>query len=128
LKKIIQSLKYKNSPGYDGISSRVLKVSAPYVLSPLTYIFNKLLSTGIFPERLKFSEVSPIFKKGDKAEISNYRPVCLLTSFSKVTEKIIFRRLYSYLNENNALVSELCGFRENLSTETAIHSQYIIIV
>jgi hypothetical protein len=82
------------------------------------YIFNKVLSTGIFPERLKFSEVSPIFKKGDKPEISNYRPVSLLTSFSKVIEKIIFRRLYNYLKENNALVSEQCGFREKVSTET----------
>jgi hypothetical protein len=115
-------LKRKNSHGYDGISSRILKLSAPYVLSPLTFIFNKVLSTGIFPERLKFSDVSPIFKKGDKAEISNYRPVSLLTSFSKVIEKIIFGRLYNYLNENNTLVSEQYGFREKLSTETAIHS------
>jgi hypothetical protein len=52
--KIIHSLKCKNSYGYDEISLRILKVSAPYVLSPLTYIFNKILSTGIFPERLQF--------------------------------------------------------------------------
>jgi len=51
---IIHSLKCKDSYGYDEISSRILKISAPYVLSPLIYIFNKLLSTGIFPERLKF--------------------------------------------------------------------------
>ena len=97
LKKIIHSLKCKNSRGYNGISTRILKISAPYILSPLTYTFNKVLSTGIFPERLKFSEVNPIFKKGDKAEIFNYRPVSLLTSFSKVIEKIIYKRLYNYL-------------------------------
>ena len=55
--KIIHSLKCKASYGYDEISSSILKISAPYVLSPLTYIFNKVLSIGIFPERLKFSEV-----------------------------------------------------------------------
>ena len=60
---IIYSLKTKDSYGYDEISSRILKISAPYILSPLTYIFNKILSTGIFPERLKFSEVKPLFKK-----------------------------------------------------------------
>jgi hypothetical protein len=78
------------------ISSRILKISAPYVLSPLTYIFNKILSTGIFPERLKFSEVKPFFKTGDKTEFSNYRPLSLLTSFSKITEKIIYKRLYCH--------------------------------
>jgi len=61
--KIIHSLKCKASYGYDEISSSSLKISAPYVLSPLTYIFNKVLSTGIFPERLNFSEVRPLFKK-----------------------------------------------------------------
>jgi hypothetical protein len=44
----------------------------PYIISPLTYICNKLLSTGIFPTWLKFSQITPIFKKGNKAEISNY--------------------------------------------------------
>ena len=63
IEKIIHSFKCKNSRGYDGISTRILKICAPYILSPLTYIFNEVLSTGIFPERLKFSEVNPIFKK-----------------------------------------------------------------
>ena len=61
---------------------------------------------------MKFSEVNPIFKKGYKAEIFNYSPVSLLTSFSKVTEKTIYKRLYNYLNENNVLVNEQYGFRK----------------
>ena len=89
--KIIHSLKCKASYGYDEISSSILKISAPYVLSPLTYIFNKVLSTGIFPERLNFSEVRPLFKKGNITEFSNFRPTSLLTSFSKIIEKIIFK-------------------------------------
>jgi len=113
-------LKCKDSYGNDEISSRILKISAAYVISPLTYIFNKVLSTGIFPERLKFSEVRPLFKKGDITEFSNYRPISLPTSFSKIIEKIIFKRLYNYLNDNNILVGDQYGFREKLSTETAI--------
>jgi hypothetical protein len=54
------------------------------------------------------------------AEFSNYRPISLLSSFSKIIEKIIYRRLYEHLNTNNILVDEQFGFRENLSTETAI--------
>jgi hypothetical protein len=79
VEKIIHSLNCKNSYGYDEISSRILKISTPYVLSPLTYIFNKILSTGMFPDRLKFSEVKPLYMKGDKTEVCNYRPTSLLT-------------------------------------------------
>jgi hypothetical protein len=89
--KIIHSLRCKNSYGYDEISSRILKLSTLYILSPLTYIFNEILSTGIFPDRLKFTEVKPLYMKGDtETEVSNYRPISLLTSFSKITEKKSF--------------------------------------
>jgi hypothetical protein len=119
--KIIYSMKPKNSHGYDEISLMILKVSATYVLLPLTYIFNKILQTGIFPNRLKFLEVKPLYKKGDIAEFSNYRPISLLPTFSKITEKIIYKRPYLHLNENNVLVTEKFGFREKSSTEMATH-------
>jgi hypothetical protein len=108
--KIIHSIKCKDSSGYDEISSIILKISAPYVISPLIFIFNQILSTGDFPERLKFSLVKPLYKKGDPTEYSNYRPISLLTSFSKIIEKIIHKRLYSYLINNNILVKEQMGF------------------
>jgi hypothetical protein len=59
--KIIKSLKSKNSSGYDEISMRILKISAPYIVSPLTYICNRILNTGIFPDRLKYAIIKPIF-------------------------------------------------------------------
>jgi hypothetical protein len=65
LKDIIKSLSNKNSSGYDEISSKVLKSSMPFILSPLTHICNRSLSTGIFPTRLKYSQVRPIYKKGE---------------------------------------------------------------
>ena len=66
INKIIHSLKSKNSHCYVEISSNILKASAPSVLSPLTYIFNEVLSSGIFPDRFKFSEVKLLFNKGEK--------------------------------------------------------------
>jgi hypothetical protein len=102
--KIIHSLKSKNSQGYDEIPSRILKVSTPDVLSPLTCIFNKILQTGTFPDRLKFSEVKPLYKKGNKTKLCNYRPISLLPTFSKIIEKIIYKRLYSHLNKNNIYI------------------------
>jgi hypothetical protein len=76
----------------------------------LNHICNKVLSSGIFPSRLKYAEVKPLFKKGDKKDMSNYRPISLLTAFSKVIEKVIYARLYWHLNNKNILVNEQFGF------------------
>ena len=70
------------------MSTKILKLRIHYISSPLTYICNKMLSSGIFPTRLKFSEVKPIFKRGNKNDTSNYRPVSLLTLFSKIFESL----------------------------------------
>jgi len=83
INKIIYSLKNKTSHGYDEISDKILKASAPFKLSPLTYIFNKILLSATFPDRLKYSEIQPLFKKGKKTEIANYQPISLLCSFFK---------------------------------------------
>jgi len=92
------------------------------LLSPLTYITNKILSTGIFPDRLKFSEVKPIYKDGNALDFSNYRPISLLTSFSKVIKKILHKRLYHFLEQQKVFVNEQHGFRQKASTETAAFS------
>jgi hypothetical protein len=78
---------------YDGISTKLLKICASYICSPLTHICNKSISSGFFPERLKYSTIKPLYKKGDKTNPSNYRPVSLLTYFSKVLEKALYIRL-----------------------------------
>jgi len=69
----------------DEVSNRIIKLTAPFIISPLTYICNAVFSTGVFPDRLKYAEVKPIFKKGNKQEISNYRPISLLTLQRGVT-------------------------------------------
>ena len=120
--QIIKSLKNKTSHGYDEISDKILKASAPFILSPLTYIINKVLASGIFPDRLKYPEVQPLFKKGKKTEISNYCPISLLPSFSKMIEKIIYKRLNCHLIENNILVKEQFGSKEKSTTDMATHA------
>ena len=122
IRNIIKSLKSKNTYGYDEISNRIIKLSSPYIISPLTYICNVALSSGVFPDRLKYAIVKPIYKKGSKQDISNYRPISLLTSFSKVFEKIIYNRLYTHLEMNNILVQEQFGSRMKHSTEQAAFS------
>jgi len=61
--------------------ARILKISSPFIVSPLTCICNRMLTTGTLPDRLKFSEIKPIYKKGDKTLTTNYRPISLLPVF-----------------------------------------------
>jgi len=119
IEKIIKSLESKISHGYDGIPVKILKVSTPFITSPLTDICNKLLSSGIFPSRLKFYEIKPLHKKGDGTDITNFITISLLTSFSKIMEKVIYTRLYQHINQNNILATEQYVFRNNTSTEKA---------
>jgi hypothetical protein len=109
----------KNSHGYDGITTKMLKASAPYICSPLGYIFNESIRSETFPSRLKYSIVKPLFKKGDMDDSANYRPISLLTSFSKVFEKIIYIRLLQHIKVNNILLEEQFGFRPATSTDNA---------
>ena len=116
---IINQLKNKNSSGIDEISNKLLKAIKHEVYKPLTLIINQTLSTGIFPEGLKIAKVKPLYKKGDKTNLNNYRPISLLPTISKVFERVIYLQLYNYLNINALLCEQQYGFRPQHSTELA---------
>lgn len=117
--KIIKSFKPKSSTGHDGISMKLLKLISPAINRSLALIINQSLITGIFPQNLKIAKVTPIYKKDEKHLMNNYRPVSLLTSISKVFEKVVFLQLYQYFNENKLSYKNQYGFREKHSTELA---------
>jgi hypothetical protein len=114
--KIIQSLAPKDSHGFDEISNRILKVSAPFIESPVTYILNKALLKGIFPDRMKFTIFKPLFKNGSKYEMANYRPISCLISFSRIFEEVTQAGLLEHVTTHNILCKERYGFRSNLTT------------
>jgi len=87
IENIIRSLKTKGSHGYDEITTKILKISAPFISSPLNYILNKSMISGIFPTRLKYATIKPIFKNGNKKNVANYRPIFILPSFLKILKK-----------------------------------------
>ena len=105
---IIKALKTRNSHGFDEISIKLLKISAAYIFSPLTYVCNKSIPS--LPDRMKFSIIKPIFKKGSKMNRTNYRPISPLTYFSKEFEKALFSRLTVHFNTNKLLVGNQFGF------------------
>ena len=94
--ELITDLIPKNSSGYDDLSNKVLKKLLPALVAPLTIIFNKSLTEGIFPEAMKKADVVPLYKAKDHQESNNYRPICLLLTLSKVLEKIMYKRTYSF--------------------------------
>jgi len=75
--------------------------------------------SGTFPTRLKYAVVKPLLKKWGKDNVANYRPISLLTSFSKVFERIIYDRLLKHIETNNIFAAEQFGFRTSSSTEKA---------
>ena len=70
IENIIRSVKANESHGYDGITTKILKISAPFISYPLSYVFNKSMISGIFPSRLKYASIKQIFKNGDKKKCS----------------------------------------------------------
>jgi hypothetical protein len=96
----------KNSFGYDEICSRIIEATAPFIIPLLTYICDMMLDTGVFPDRLKFAIVKPCFKKGNIHEISNYRPILLLTSFSEIKERLIYARIITHILANCIFAEE----------------------
>jgi hypothetical protein len=84
--------------------------------------------TGAFPDRLKYAVMKPLYKKGDKVDMANYRPISMLMVFSKVIEKTIYHRLNQHVQVNNILVHEQFGFRKDLSMDHTAFSLTIGIL
>lgn len=108
---ILKFLKPKNTCDCDEIPTNLLKISSVYITSPLNHICNISLSSGVFPQCLKFSVVKRLYK-GEKYCIYIYRPVSIMTSFCKVLEKVMYNRLLRHLNDKNVSVEEQSGCRK----------------
>lgn len=120
VERIVRGLRRDCAIGWDGIPSRLLIDTSDILVPPLTHIFNQCLSSGIFPKCLKRALVLPVFKSGDRASVHNYRPISILTSLSKILEKLLNSRLIKHLNKNKILSDRQYGFRKGLSTENAV--------
>ena len=106
----------KLSAGWDGMPSIVLKYLPNNVISILSYIFNLSLSQGKFISNFKHAKIILLSKKGSAKDVSNYRPISLLSCFSKILEKLVYNCLYSFLEKSNAINEHQFGFRKKHST------------
>lgn len=127
VEKIIDSMKCKPSTGFDEISVKVVKYCKYELSDDLASLINRSVELGQFPSLLKKAIVIPIHKKLDPKDVNNYRPISLLSVFSKIIEKAISVQLNSFLNKFNKLTNCQHGFRSDYSTESALIeiTQYI---
>ena len=120
MEKALTSLNQNKSPGPDNFHPKFLKNSAKSLSKPLFLLFNKTLSEGCIPEEWKTAEVRPIFKKGDKSQPGNYRPVSLTSVICKIMESFIKKSLNDHLINNNILSREQFGFVSGRNTITQL--------
>ena len=116
---IINQLKPSKSCGFDGIETKFVKIAAEIIAVVLTNLYNHCFALGVFP-CLKTAKVIPVFKSGEFQPLTNYRPISLLSCFSKIFEKLVHSRTVDFINSHYLLTPTQYGFRSNHSTIHAI--------
>ena len=123
--KTINSLSSNKASGPNSIPSKILNLIKTDLSEPLSFLFNLSFTSGSFPNLLKLTKVIPIYKnKGSPLEISNYRPISLLSNIEKILEKIMYSRIFNFLNIHQTFFVRQFGFRKSHST---IHTLITII-
>ena len=116
----VNEIDISKSSGIENISSRCLKDALLVLNDQICYIFKKSVELGNFPNKWKIATVVPLFKGGNKEDVSNYRPVSLLPIPGKILEKIVHKQIMEFFVENNSLCEHPSGFRPNHSTINSI--------
>ncbi|KAB0803168.1 hypothetical protein PPYR_00138 [Photinus pyralis] len=116
---IIDVLQTKKATGYDEVPAKFIKQCKNTLAHHLAESFNDSLQRGAFPDALKLAVIIPVPKKGNLTNIENFRPIALLTIFSKIFEKLLAQQLLDFLNKHHLITECQHGFRKNRSTETA---------
>ena len=120
--KLINDLPLSGAKWSDAISTSMLKFSTAEVSPILAKLFNISIFTGTFPSQWKTAVVTPIFKKGNRVDISNYRPISILSSVSKIFEHLIDKQLRAFTKDNSILSRPQHDFRRHHSCQTALLS------
>ena len=108
------------SYGPNSIPTEFLYLLKDEISGPLSILFNLSFTTGTFPDSLKIAKTIPIFKKGSKLLVSNYRPISLLSNVNKILEKLMYSRIYDFLTKFGILYDLQFGFRSRHSTSHAL--------
>ena len=117
---INKTLKPTHSSGSDGLNPQILSPLLDLFATPLAELINCSFRNGVVPLEIKMAKVTPIHKQGIKSEISNYRPISVLTYFSKFFERAMYNRLFSFITHNKLLYPLQHGFQPGHSTSMSL--------
>ena len=120
LNKLFDNIDTRKATGLDGIPAKLIKIAKPVILNPLLFMINSSFESNVFPDSLKLAKVIPLYKKGCTKSCKNYRPISILSTFSKLFEKAANQQIKKYLEMNNILTEHQYGFRSNRSTVDAL--------
>jgi hypothetical protein len=118
--KLLLDLNPHKASGPDDIPAQILKIAAEEIAPALSYIFQRSLDTGSVPSSWLCANISPIFKKGDRSDASNYRPVSLTSICSKILEHIIHSQIMNHFDKFSILTNKQHGFRAKHSCEAQL--------
>jgi len=117
--QLLQKVNITKSPGPDQVHPRVLRECANELAEPLTIPFRESLNIGRLPTTWKEGNITPIFKKGSRSDVNNYRPVSLTCICCKLMEKIIRKALLQHLSDNELLSARFCWWSVMLHSASA---------
>ena len=118
---IINTFSIQKATGPHSIPSDIFHLIKLNVVEPLESIINLLFVKGIYIENLKISKIIPVYKrKGSPLDYNNYRPISLLSNINKLIEKLMYKRLYTFLSKYNCIYDLQFGFRNGHSTNHAL--------
>ena len=104
---LLSKLCKSEATGLDKMSARLLRVRADLIANSLCSIFNCSINSGVFPDEWKCCKVIPLFKRGARSDLNNYRPISIITVVAKVFERIIYDQIYDNLIKNGLLSDSL---------------------
>ena len=116
----ILSIPNDKSYGLYSSPTKLLKRSSSIIAPVLSELLNISIKSGSYPPKLKIAKITPIFKSDDESDANNYRLISLLSNFNRIFEKIMYKRMTSYNEQQNLLYPPQYGFRKGHSTQHAI--------
>lgn len=129
LKEIVHTFATGKAPGFDKIPTRIIKLTIEIIVEPLTKVIKLSLESGCSPDTLKIAKVLLIFKSGDPERKENYRPISILSAFSKLYERVVYNGIYIlYLTDFNLLYNNQFGFRRHHSASSIINKETAVRV
>ena len=110
VEKLLVNLNVSKAHGPDGITARMLREAAPAISASLTKLFNLSIQNGQLPDDWKIGNITPVHKKGKKELVENYRPISLTSLVVKTLERLIYNRVFAFVDSNNLLSNQQYGF------------------